>query len=122
MESHARDLCAINGMQLLYTADERLNDIRLSLEQRKNIYLIFKEALNNALKYSQASAITISIVQNNGQLKLEVADNGKGFQSNGSVRGNGLKNMELRAKEIHASLLIGSVPNKGTSVQLNCPV
>jgi len=122
MESYARDICAVKQVSLLFEADEKLKDLNLSLELRKNIYLIFKEALNNALKYAEATQINIQITGKQNQLLLQVSDNGKGFEETRSDKGNGLKNMEMRAKEIHALLNISSDSNKGTMVELQCPL
>lgn len=122
MESYARDICAVKQVSLQFEADEKLKDLNLPLELRKNIYLIFKEALNNALKYAEATQINIQITGKQNQLHLHVSDNGKGFEENLEGKGNGLKNMEMRAKEIHALLKISSDTNKGTMVELHCPL
>ena len=122
MENYARDICSVKNVQLHFMADEKLNEIKLPLEHRKNIYLVFKEALNNSLKYSSATEIGITISRKNNQLQLTVKDNGKGFNTATTATGNGLKNMQLRAKEINATLQILSAQNEGTVIELSCTV
>lgn len=122
MENYARDICAIQDIQLQFTADEKLNEMKFPLEHRKNIYLVFKEALNNALKYAGASQIAVSFSRNGKGLKLIIKDNGKGFDTIHVPGGNGLKNMKQRAAEINASLDIRSEQQKGTEVSLSCDI
>jgi len=91
---------------------------KLTLEQRRNLYLIFKEALNNAVKYSQCTQIDLILNLKNRFLKLELIDNGKGFDVETVKRGNGLNNLEKRAKEINGQIDIKSEPGKGTCINL----
>lgn len=83
-----------------------------------NVYRIIQEALNNALKYSGANEVTVSVEQLNGSLCVEVADNGKGFDVQHTETGYGLKNMKKRAEEMNAGLEIISNPGDGTRVRL----
>jgi two-component system sensor histidine kinase UhpB len=92
------------------------------MEQRKNIYLIFKEALNNAAKYSGASRIEIEVATQNKELVLLIKDEGQGFNINEVKKGNGLDNMMNRATELGAALKIQSAMNEGTTVSLVLPV
>jgi len=91
---------------------------KLSLEQRRNLYLIFKEALNNAVKYAESSQIDLILNLKSRFLKMELNDNGKGFDMEKIKRGNGLNNLEKRAKEIGGQITIKSEPGKGTSINL----
>ena len=90
------------------------------LEQaiRQNIYLIFKEAVNNAAKHSSADEIKISLINGSGRFKMEISDNGKGMDEEEKHKGHhGIENMKLRAEKIGGELSI-SHPEKGTSVVL----
>jgi signal transduction histidine kinase len=118
MENYARDLCALKEIPLSFTATDKLPAIRLTLEQRRNIYLIFKEALNNALKYAGASNIRINFAEYGKAWQLIIADDGIGFETSQQNTGNGLKNMQKRAKEIDGQLYIESTVGKGTSINL----
>lgn len=89
---------------------------------RRNLYLIAKEAINNAAKYAQASKVSIEIRKQANELILTVEDNGKGFDTEAPSARNGLKNMEKRAKEINGKLTLTSVIGKGTTVRLQLPI
>jgi signal transduction histidine kinase/ligand-binding sensor domain-containing protein len=91
---------------------------KLSLEQRRNLYLIFRETLNNAVKYAESTQIDLILNLKGRFLKMELNDNGKGFDMNTIKRGNGLNNLEKRAKEINGQIDIKSVPGKGTGINL----
>ncbi|MBV6441855.1 MAG: hypothetical protein DYG98_23410 [Haliscomenobacteraceae bacterium CHB4] len=88
---------------------------------RRNVYLIFKEALNNAAKYSNAKEVELDFVVKKGWLLMKINDNGLGFEAD-SLRaeggGNGLQNMRKRAADIGGKLDIISGPGEGTSVEL----
>ncbi len=122
MQNLAAELCTVKNIQLHFTADEKLNQLQLSMEQRRNIYLIFKEALNNALKYAGCGNIIIELKKENNLLVLSVKDDGKGFNemvvAENKSGGNGLKNMRHRAAEINGELRIDTEENKGTHILL----
>jgi len=88
------------------------------LEQRRNLYLIFREALNNAVKYAESTQIDLRLNLKGRFLKMELTDNGKGFHAGTVKRGNGLNNLEKRAKEIGGQIDIKTAPGKGTSINL----
>ncbi len=67
---------------------------------RQNLYLIFKEAINNIVKHSNATKANVLIYLTGGQLNLIISDNGRGLPENNSFSGNGLKNMQLRTQRI----------------------
>ncbi|MBX3240187.1 MAG: tetratricopeptide repeat protein [Chitinophagaceae bacterium] len=97
----------------------QLHDIPgLKPEERKFLYLIFKEALNNIVKYSSAAVVTVMIDRRENSLRMTITDNGAGFDPATVNRGNGLKNMETRARAIGGTLHIASKPGEGTVVTL----
>jgi signal transduction histidine kinase len=122
IEAYAKDMSAINEIGLEFTVDENIRNLKLPLEYRKNIYLIFKEAFTNALKYSKASVIRIDLSVKRGLLKIYIKDNGKGFVDSQAYNGNGLKNMRSRAEKIRADLAIRSNPGEGTEIILQSQV
>ncbi|MEO6833879.1 MAG: tetratricopeptide repeat protein [Chitinophagaceae bacterium] len=89
---------------------------------RKNLIMLLKEALNNARKYSRAAQIDIFIWQNKAALQLRIKDYGEGFEMATIKRGNGLNNMERRAKEMNATLSILSKIGEGTEISLKIPL
>ena len=111
-------VCDAKNITFNTTVSQSFKASKLTLEQRRNLYLIFKEALNNAVKYSQCSRIDLILNLKNRFLKLELADNGKGFNVEEIKRGNGLNNLEKRAKEINGQIDIKSSAGKGTCINL----
>jgi len=127
MESFARPLLASQQIQFHFHCDEAVKQIVLEMTKRKNFYLIFKEAVNNALKYSECRNLWVDIKYRYQQLELTVRDDGKGFnaakaRSSNSMSGNGLQNMQIRAREMKGSWLIDSVEHEGTRVTLLFPI
>lgn len=118
MGTLAYNLLKAKNIEHTFQADESLNETRLSLESRRHFYLIFKEALNNLVKYSQATRASITLKNENGSIKLSVRDNGIGFDVAQTSKGNGLLNMRARAQEMKAQLKIESEKGNGTNVEL----
>jgi signal transduction histidine kinase/ligand-binding sensor domain-containing protein len=88
-------------------------------EIRRNIFLILKEALNNTFKYAEATEVVIRVKRQNKIITFEVTDNGKGCNLvESSVLGNGMINMEKRAKSLAAMLDIITSPKQGTTIRL----
>jgi len=94
------------------------SNIKLGLQTRRDVYLIFKEAVNNAAKYSQCTKVAINIASSDGQISIRVKDNGVGFCTDTAKNGNGLKNMEQRAGRMNGELAITSQPGAGAEVTL----
>jgi len=122
MRSFAFEMLGAKNIDFEFIADEEVVRLKLLMEVRKNFYLIFKEATNNMVKYSGADKAFFSIKRENNYLNLVIHDNGKGFDTNKSTEGNGLKNIKRRAQEIGAKVIIDSFPGKGTTVQLSVSV
>ncbi len=97
---------------------DRVKDVKLDMQRRQHIYLILKEAINNLVKYSCCTAACITAAYVGHTLKIEVTDNGKGFDINTIQHGNGLYNMKKRTEMIRGSLSINSMPGNGTKVTL----
>jgi signal transduction histidine kinase len=88
------------------------------MEARKNIFMIFKECINNILKHAECTAIKITVTRLNNHLELTISDNGKGFDINAKSNRNGLKNIKKRAAEIDGVIEVISEPGKGTVTRL----
>lgn len=101
---------------------DQLPDIKLTNLQRRNLFLVTKETLNNALKYADASHISLSIEIKESRICFQVSDNGKGFDMETVRRtANGLKNIKSRMAEIDGSFEINSSP-EGTRVSYTMPI
>jgi signal transduction histidine kinase len=93
-------------------------DIPLSMDVRRSVVFIFKEAMNNCLKYSRASEIQFQSEQDGEDIILTLVDNGVGFKHNESGNGYGLRNMKTRAEKVGGALHVNSEPGRGTVVRL----
>lgn len=106
MKDFATEILQSKNIDLHFSTSElQLNKV-LDPGLKQNLYLIFKEAVNNIVKHSQASVVTILIQENRDGFLMRIEDNGKGLPSTESVRGNGLRNMRRRAAAINGELEI----------------
>lgn len=90
-----------------------------------HIYRIAQEALNNMMKYSNATTMSVMLMKLKNSINLMIEDNGKGFDVQNQLKKNnsfGLKTMNERAKLINGKLLINSTPNAGTTISLTVPI
>ncbi|MBN9383727.1 MAG: hypothetical protein J0H74_23420 [Chitinophagaceae bacterium] len=92
----------------------------LTMNFRQNVYLTFKEAINNIVKHSRATRVTVILKKDHGVFIMQIKDDGKGFSNDKTVSGQGLENMQLRARRLKASLYILS--DDGVTVILKVPV
>lgn len=122
MRSFSTEVLEPKGVELHLHFDEALNSIHLGMEARRDLFLLFKEAVNNAAKYSNATKVSIEMQLNNKLLKLTVMDNGKGFDTDKADGGNGLNNMQKRAEKLKSNYAINSEPGNGTTITLEMPV
>ena len=83
-----------------------------------NIYRTIQEAINNSIKYSEATSIDIDIFSKNKHIEIQINDNGKGFNEKEVSLGNGLENMKKRVKDIGGEIEINSVLNTGTTISI----
>ncbi|HWJ30557.1 MAG TPA: ATP-binding protein, partial [Flavisolibacter sp.] len=118
LDDYARQIASTKNIKVLNEAALSASDIKLSMEDRRNIYLLLKESINNAVKYSGCSLIKLNIAKKSNQLHFMISDDGKGFDQQCLSKGNGLLFMNHRARELNAQLLIESAVNTGTSLQL----
>jgi ligand-binding sensor domain-containing protein/two-component sensor histidine kinase len=118
MKEAAFKLAESTDIKVHFNYAENINNISLSMLIKRNMYLIYKEAVNNAVKHSACKNIVISIHKLNNQIVLKVNDDGKGFIMQESNR-NGIKNMKYRATEINANIIFESKENEGSTMQLN---
>ncbi|MBS1583257.1 MAG: hypothetical protein JST66_13745 [Bacteroidetes bacterium] len=93
---------------------------------KSDLYLIFKEAVNNAAKHAQATEVTASFTHGNNRLRMTIADNGRGLDTSGPASGmmggNGLRNMHARSAEMKADLRVRGTPGQGTTIDLVVPL
>ena len=110
---------AAQNIKFSFNVDTSLDDdIAFTSVKGMNIYRIIQEAINNALKYAEATYINVDISEENNKMIVRIKDNGKGFDENSVKLGNGLNNMKKRAEDIKAQLSIQSVVGEGTDIRL----
>lgn len=119
LEEYGQGLAQAKAYHVDFIVSPFKTHIPLPVETRRNIYLIFKEGINNAMKYSGAVLITLSAHYHAHTLCITLTDHGSGFKDTNHQSGNGLRNMEQRAKDIHCSYDLQSLPGHGTSIHLS---
>lgn len=118
LKQYAIPVTNASKIETIIKADSKVNSRQLTKEEKRNIFLICKEAINNSIKYSNASQIEVSITAGGKKIQVVVADNGKGFNVDEVKSGYGLKNMQYRAGQIKYRLTLTSAQDKGTQVIL----
>ena len=118
--NHAVEFLQNHNLQYNFEIPATIPSVHLTGEQRRNIYLVIKEALHNIVKHACATKVCISFELNN-ELSVSIHDNGKGVDTAALRRfGNGLKNMQQRMESIGGTFEI--INNDGTTIHLQCPV
>jgi signal transduction histidine kinase len=120
MKAFAVMMLSVREIDFAFETKGDFTGMVLPMQQRKNIFLIFKEAIYNITKYAECSMVSITFTHHRGGLQLIMKDNGKGFNTNElkSYNGNGLKNMKARTKEMNGEFNIESGPGRGTNLTL----
>jgi signal transduction histidine kinase len=117
LRQHASEYLASAQINADFSFPEVSYTVPMTSEQRRNIFLVVKEALHNVIKHSGASQVSISLHWSEGALTIRIEDNGKGFEPGSSfATGNGLTSMRKRIEELSGSFSIISEPEKGTRI------
>ncbi len=104
MQDFASSILSEKEIILYFNKNITDSQKELRMDFRQNIFLIFKEAINNAVKYSECSKIDVDIFYSGRIFKMKISDNGKGLDLSKQYSGNGLKNMKMRAEKIKAKI------------------
>jgi signal transduction histidine kinase len=121
MRRHAEEVFALRDIDLDFTAPTTDGDLKLSVGARRDLLLIFKEAVNNAARHSTCTKIDIDFRCDHSGLHLRIKDDGQGFNPavlNGT--GHGLRSMQRRAAALGGTLTIQSTA--GTTVEFALPL
>ena len=121
LQAYSTEACGEKGIHFSLQLENDFVNQSVSMSTRKNLFLICKEAVHNAVAHSGCSRIFALFDAPPGFIHVTIADNGKGFDPNGQVSGNGLSNMRSRAAEMRASLEINP-GEPGTIVELRLAV
>ena len=122
VEDFARENFQLKGIDFQYYNQLQPElDFSIDIGRVNKLYLTMKEAVNNSVKYSEASLAKMEISQVKEGLKIKIEDDGVGFDPNGSHNGNGVANLKQYSKEGFIDIDIDSAPGKGTSVTMLVP-
>lgn len=123
LRSVALQMLTNQGITLTFDSDAELESLPpFSMEQRRNLYLVYKETLHNIVKHAQASKVSIQIRHLEGHLQVTISDNGMGFDTAAQADGNGLINFQKRAKEGGFTVGVRSEAGTGTSICMQVPI
>ncbi|RYD24160.1 MAG: hypothetical protein EOP88_01290 [Verrucomicrobiaceae bacterium] len=115
---YAERFLKLAGLECRLTIDEAITKDPLDSRTRHEIFLAFKEALNNIVKHSEASCVYLTIEVSTGHLKISLSDDGRGCDTALDLPGSdGLRNMKERIRSLGGTCTIESRPNEGTTVQ-----
>ncbi|MEP6900927.1 MAG: ATP-binding protein [Actinomycetota bacterium] len=118
MRQYAQEILERRDIHLEFDATKPVPDFKLDANIRRNIYLIFKESVNNIVRHSNATSVKIDFTLADKELILRVGDNGNGFDAMLEYDGNGLLSIKKRAEDCGGRLEIDSVKGAGTNIIL----
>ncbi|MGZ8543804.1 MAG: sensor histidine kinase [Flavisolibacter sp.] len=122
MIHYASELLEARNIEVKTEMSTGTRQMKLSMQQRRDLYMIFKETINNLAKHSMATEVQIKWNYLDNGFTMLIADNGMGFNSPGPPDHHGLRNMKERAQRQGWSLDINSVPGSGTTVMLKAQI
>jgi len=117
----AAEMLEPRGISYCLQFPEDGHHVQLPMEKRREVFLIFKESLNNIVKYSGCSEVTVSLQHAKRMMVLVVADNGRGFDPSHKTSGNGLNNLRARAANLNGTIEWQTAPGRGTKMVLQFP-
>jgi ligand-binding sensor domain-containing protein/two-component sensor histidine kinase len=122
MRRFVSDVFSARAIAFHFEAPSEDRDVRLGTETRREVYLIFKEAVNNIARHSECIHAGVELKAQGGWLTLKLSDNGKGFDTTQSFDGNGLVSMRERAERLGGKLEVVSRKGDGTLLTLKAPL
>jgi len=121
MREYAEEMFAAQEVSFTFTVSELLKDLRLGAELRRDLYLVVKEATNNAARHSACTQFSVEMRQTGDSLAMVIADDGHGFDVT-AAGGNGLSNMRRRLAMLDGRFEVHSGPGRGTQIALSIPL
>ena len=122
MRRFASDLFTARNIKLQFQSSGADQDLRLDAEVRREVFLIFKESVNNIARHSDCTRAEIELAVEGRWLTMRANDDGKGFDVSAATEGNGLMSLRQRAKRLNGKLEVISAQGEGTAVVLIVPL
>ena len=122
IESFARPLLRSKAIHFNFDCSHRGQSLQISSLTRQAVFLIFKEAINNAVKYADCTVIDAEIILQQQKINASIQDNGIGFNTALPTHRNGLLNMRQRVADLNGKIDISSTPGEGSRISLTVPV
>jgi signal transduction histidine kinase len=116
------EILEAKNIEYFFKIDKNIHTVSIHSNIQYDVFMIFKEAINNIVKYANAQNVWVEICQKDDIITLSIKDDGIGFDTSQEIEGNGLKNMPRRAENILAKFDIRSKIGEGTTVSLTLPV
>jgi two-component system sensor histidine kinase UhpB len=118
MKQFASEILGAKNISLNFETGISVPVSKLTMKQRKNLYLFFKEVINNTAKHADAKQVFVNIFKKEQRVVMTIRDDGKGFDAGQTFNGNGMSTLKKRAEELNGDFSIQSQPGEGTVVEL----
>lgn len=122
MRRFAADMLSGSRIALRFRTPDGVQHVVIAADLRRQVLLIFKEAIHNAVRHSGCTGVRVDLELERGRLLLSIADNGRGFDRRHTPAGHGLHSMEARANSLDGHLEIAAAPGRGTAVRAVIPL
>ncbi len=123
IREYATKYFELSDISVSFDYPTNIEPVKVSDEQRRNLFMAIKESLNNIAKHADASNVNIAFTSQQRNIEFVVTDNGKGFNPEETGKfSNGVKNMQNRMQQVKGECAIVSVPDKGTTITLVLPI
>ena len=122
MRRFAMDVLGGQGIALRFHSSVPEHDLRIGVDVRRQVYLIFKEGVHNIVRHSGADRVQVDLDRVADRLTLQLRDNGAGFDPRAEYQGHGLANMRKRAASLRGNVEFVCEPGKGTLLRMTVPL
>jgi two-component sensor histidine kinase len=122
MRRFASDSLSPRNIEFHLDAPKAHQNVKLNAEVRREVFLIFKEGINNIARHSGSTTVKSSLRIERGTILLDLSDDGHGFDEANIDEGHGLESMRRRAEKLGGKIDFKSKPDVGTTISLSAPI
>jgi ligand-binding sensor domain-containing protein/two-component sensor histidine kinase len=122
MRRYAAELFDAANIRYEFYLDPAFEEKKIDMEQRRDVYLLYKEAVNNISKHAGAKQVSIHLAITHNQLLMQIKDDGKSFDTGKEFNRHGLKGMKERVSKWKGKIEIESAEQKGTTIRIRLPL